>query len=343
MRRFVLLVCALALLAASATAGAQPAASRSWAAPQIKTVVGAGLMSSSVGEFRPNDPLTESELALALYSFGVELHVDEPFRRVSLRELDAQLVAAAGLRAEAQNVRFAARYAGLAPNAWFGTETVARLLGLRVNHPKDQEHLELQPTQPATRAEAAYSIARLLELEATEIEQVRATTYSFAMPLITELQKTLVKRAAKLVGSPYVWAGTSERPQTLAGKRQPGGFDCSGLVWRVFKLEPVAGVPALATALKGRTTYEMSGEIGRNARIPRERLQPADVVFFGDRGPRSKPSEIGHMGIYVGNGWMVHSSDRGTTLTPMTGWYASRFAWGRNVLAEAGKGTPAGR
>jgi cell wall-associated NlpC family hydrolase len=41
------------------------------------------------------------------------------------------------------------------------------------------------------------------------------------------------------------------------------------------------------------------------------------------------------MGIYLGNGWMVHSSDRGTTLVPMTGWYDTRFAWGRNVLAEA--------
>ena len=42
------------------------------------------------------------------------------------------------------------------------------------------------------------------------------------------------------------------------------------------------------------------------------------------------------MGIYLGNGWMVHSSDRGTTLTPMTGWYETRFAWGRRPLAEAG-------
>ena len=42
------------------------------------------------------------------------------------------------------------------------------------------------------------------------------------------------------------------------------------------------------------------------------------------------------MGIYVGNDWMVHSSDRGTTLTPMTGWHETRFAWGRSPLAEAG-------
>ena len=42
------------------------------------------------------------------------------------------------------------------------------------------------------------------------------------------------------------------------------------------------------------------------------------------------------MGIYVGNGWMVHSSARGTTLVPMVGWYETSFAWGRSPLAEAG-------
>jgi O-antigen ligase len=42
------------------------------------------------------------------------------------------------------------------------------------------------------------------------------------------------------------------------------------------------------------------------------------------------------MGIYVGNGWIVHSSRYGTTLTPMTGWYETSFAWGRSPLVEAG-------
>jgi cell wall-associated NlpC family hydrolase len=42
------------------------------------------------------------------------------------------------------------------------------------------------------------------------------------------------------------------------------------------------------------------------------------------------------MGIYVGNGWFVHSSRFGTTLAPMTGWYETTFAWGRSPLVEAG-------
>jgi cell wall-associated NlpC family hydrolase len=79
----------------------------------------------------------------------------------------------------------------------------------------------------------------------------------------------------------------------------------------------------------------MSGEILPAARLTRAEIQPGDIVFFGLRGPRSRPSEVGHMGIYVGNGWIAHSSRFGTTLTPMTGWYETAFAWGRSPLAEA--------
>jgi cell wall-associated NlpC family hydrolase len=140
-----------------------------------------------------------------------------------------------------------------------------------------------------------------------------------------------------------VFAGTSEKPQTIwsAGApgnqlSVPGGFDCSGLVWRVFKLESYDGAASLADVLKGRTTYAMSGEVPKALRIPPELLQPADVVFFGGRGPRSKPAEIGHSGIYLGNGWFVHSSSGGVTLQPLQGWYADELAWARRPLAEAG-------
>ena len=115
----------------------------------------------------------------------------------------------------------------------------------------------------------------------------------------------------------------------------PGGFDCSGLVWRVFKLEPVTGVEALAAVIKGRTTYAMSGEVGKALRIAPGALAPGDVLFFGSNGPRSKPTEVGHSGIYVGNGWFVHASSGGVTLQPLQGWYATTLAWARRPLAEA--------
>lgn len=336
MRLPALLVSTLALgflLAIPAAHASAP----SWATPQIRAVVEAGLMAPSVESFRPQDPLTSGELAVVLASItSDDVATVSPHEPVTLRELHARLVTAAGLRPEARRLRQVALLAGLEPTPWLGTETVARMLGLRVNHPREREGLELQLSQPATRAEAAYSLARLLALRETDREAVRAAVATFTAPALTEQQRELLSRALELVGSPYVWAGTSERKQVLGGRLQPGGFDCSGLVWRVFKLQPLTTAPALAATLRGRTSYAMSGEVAPRLRVARDALQPADVVFFGERGPRSSPSEVGHMGIYVGNGWIVHSSRFGTTLTPMTGWYETTFAWGRNLFAEAG-------
>lgn len=326
---------ALLLATAVTTASARPSA-RSWAAPQIATVVEAGLMAPSAAEFRPDDPLTAVEFGLVLARLGGSVTIDEPDRLVTMRELDAQLVTLVGLRPLARTIRLAALEAGLTPRPWLGTETLARMLGLRVNHLRDVDELERQVFQPATRAEAAYSIARVLALEPSEVNAVRTAAEGFSLPVLSEWQREVLARAVRFVGSPYVWAGSSERPQELFGEVLPGGFDCSGFVWRVYKLESFTGAPALADVLRGRSSYEMSGEVPPSARRTRDRLQAGDVVFFGPRGPRSRPNEVGHMGIYLGNGWIVHSSRFGTTLTPMTGWYESSFAWGRRPLAEAG-------
>jgi cell wall-associated NlpC family hydrolase len=60
------------------------------------------------------------------------------------------------------------------------------------------------------------------------------------------------------------------------------------------------------------------------------------VIFFGSAGPKSKPAQVNHMGIYLGNGWFIHSSGYGVAVAQLAGWYVQRFAWGRRPLAEAG-------
>ena len=62
----------------------------------------------------------------------------------------------------------------------------------------------------------------------------------------------------------------SEGRQTLFGVTSRGGFDCSGFVWRVYKLEAWSGAPALGTTIHGRTTYQMAGEMKKKARIRSE-------------------------------------------------------------------------
>jgi cell wall-associated NlpC family hydrolase len=325
----------VALVAVGSAAGA-PQTRSQFAAAEIRVVVDARLMGPSVEAFRPDDPLSASELAIAIASLGGTISIADSDAPVSVRELDARLVSLAGLRPEAQAIRLAATDAGLSPRPWLGTETIARLLELRVNHPRGEDELELQVTEPVTRAEAAYSFARYLALTDVQFDEARTAASAFSLPPLSEWQREVLSRALRFVGSPYVWAGTSERPQQLFGKTMPGGFDCSGFVWRVYKTKPFAGAPELAGVLAGRTTYAMSGEVDRSKRIERDLLAPGDVVFFGSKGTRSKPSEVGHMGIYLGNDWIVHSSRFGTTLAPLTGWYETTFAWGRSPLVEAG-------
>lgn len=342
MRRLAAIVlCALTVPAAAA------AGERSWAQPQIKLVVEAGLLAERVADFKPQKPLTQKTLAGALETLS--LARDEPVdyrysaaapgRAVTIRELDAALVDFLGLGDSARSVTTALRDAGLAPKLGAGTETIARLLGFRFNHPAADDALELGLNDPATRAEAAYSLARLLDLSGWEQDWIRSQTDELVLPELSDVQRQVLSRAVSFVGFPYVWGGSSEAPQQPFGKRAPGGFDCSGFIWRVFKLEPFLGASALASVLRGRTTFQMSGEVPPAQRIRKaENLQPGDLIFQGDRGPKSKPAQIGHAGIYLGGGWFVHSSGSGTTLHPFEGWYRDQFAWARRPLREAGIG-----
>jgi cell wall-associated NlpC family hydrolase len=336
MTRRVLVCAALALVFASPAAAA-----RSWALPQIKLVTAKGLMGGTANGFRPDDPLSQGELGdLVAGLTDTEAPVAaNPGAPATIGQLDAQLVRALGLLPAARQFSAGVRAAGLTPRAGFGTEVVARLLGLRVDHPAAQDVLELRATDPATRAEAAYSAAHILAFGGWEADWVAKLAAAFQLPAVTGLLHDLLQTAISLVGYPYVWGGTSERTQDpfATGKQVPGGFDCSGFVWRVYKLQAYAGADTLAATLKGRSTYAMSGEVKPAQRIPLAQLEPADLVFFGAHGRRSKPAEVDHTGIYLGNGWFIHSSEGGVELGLLSSdWYAKRFAWGRRPLAEAG-------
>jgi cell wall-associated NlpC family hydrolase len=326
---FTALACACLAAPALAATDAGSSASASWAKPEIRVVVARGLMASDLQSFRPDDALTRGELAdleAGLTARPVKAAA-RPDAAVTIAELDRRLVGILGLRNSAAALTAGARAAGLRTPSRFGTEIVARLLGLRTNHPADQEDLERFPNASAPRAEAAFSVARMLALGAWETERVRIAALSFSLPQLDPWQARILETAFSLVGDPYVWGGESERE---------GGFDCSGFVWRVYKLQPYPDAGSLAETLKGRTTFAMSGEVPRAQRISFADLLPGDLVFFGTAGTRSKPAQVDHMGIYLGAGWIAHSSRFGATLVPLEGWYRDRFAWGRRPLAEAG-------
>jgi cell wall-associated NlpC family hydrolase len=317
-----------------------PGGTGSWADAQIQTVVAAGLMAPSAAEFRPDDPLTSGELAELVAALAGNAAIPipaDPAAPVALADLDAALVQHLGLGPTAKAFRSALAAAGLEPAKRAGTAIVSKALKLHPNHTPETQ--ELTPSSPVSRAETAYAVARVLALpDSWELGDVQTKAAAFALPELGDWQRRILTRAVSLLGYPYVWAGASENGQMLGSGQAPGGFDCSGFVWRVYKLEPYPDAPQLAATLEGRTTYAMSGEVGPALRVARDALLPADVLFFGDRGPKSKPAQIGHMGIYLGNGWFVHSSSggAGVMLSTLTGYYEERFAWARRPLAEAG-------
>jgi cell wall-associated NlpC family hydrolase len=164
---------------------------------------------------------------------------------------------------------------------------------------------------------------------------VQSMADTFALPALSDWQRLILDTAVGRIGMPYVWGGVSDTTETDFGVTARGGYDCSGFVWRVYKLATYPGAGSLSSVLKGRTTYQMSGEVPRAQRVPLLQLAPADVLFFG-AGPQSKPAQVGHTGIYLGNGWFIHSSGYGVALAPLSGWYRDGFAWARRPLREAG-------
>jgi cell wall-associated NlpC family hydrolase len=365
--------CAVAAVATASAPGAG-GSFPNWAAPQIATVVAHRLMGAkSVHKFRPNAALTRKALANLVFGLQQQLGsppppsdsgsgstgttttgtgttttggttttpgVANPGAHMTMAQLDRSLVQAIGLGKAAKEFLQGVRTAGMAVPGRFGTEVVARLLGLRTNHPAAQDFLELRPQDPATRAEAAYSAAQLLGFgylaDSWQIAQVQSLADAFALPQFNDWQRQILQVAFSKIGMPYVWGGTSDGTEVDFGVTGRGGYDCSGFVWRVYKLQSYPNEGSLADTIQGRTTYTMSVEVPRSKRIPFKKLQPADVIFFGSNGSKSRGSQVFHTAIYVGNGWFIESSDQGVALARLTGWNRKKFAWGRRPLLEAG-------
>jgi murein DD-endopeptidase len=95
-----------------------------------------------------------------------------------------------------------------------------------------------------------------------------------------ELGRRVAALAASQVGAPYRFGGDS-----------PRGFDCSGLVWYLYR---EAGVAVPRTAAAQRAAVQP---------VAADALQPGDLVFF------YTPAD--HVGVYLGAGEFVHAPSSG--------------------------------
>lgn len=104
------------------------------------------------------------------------------------------------------------------------------------------------------------------------------------LPMDHESYTALIAEAEKYLGYPYVWGGSS--PET--------SFDCSGFVCWVYTQSGVWNLP--------RTTA--TGIYYHCAMVPKEQIQPGDLIFFTKTYMSSGP--VSHVGIYVGGNQMLH-------------------------------------
>ena len=99
----------------------------------------------------------------------------------------------------------------------------------------------------------------------------------------SEAAQRLLEEAAKYLGTPYVWGGYS-----------PSGFDCSGFVSYCLTNSGVRNT--------GRLTAQ--GLYNICTPVSQSDAQPGDLIFFTGTYDAGEP--VTHIGIYVGNGQMIH-------------------------------------
>jgi cell wall-associated NlpC family hydrolase len=331
------LLAVLAVLAALApAAGARAASLGTWNLGEQHAVREAGVM-HDLGDraFHGERTLSGRELPDALHAFAAQLGVapvGAPSSGVSVTSFDALLVAQLGAADVAAAVQHEAWRAGLQPPATFGTEVVARFLGLRDDHPSGQEQLELYPTDAITRAEVAHSFAVALQWRGGAAQSARDAFARFVLPAYTAAQRRVLRLAVSKIGMPYVWGGETDGAGPALGGQAHGGYDCSGFAWRVFKLSGFSW----GTQIRGRTAAAQAGEIPRAARVRLDDVAPGDLVFFGAARFWQKATEtrIVHEGIALSPDWMIHSSGQGVYVSELRldPWRAKRFSWARRVL-----------
>ncbi|MGF6401551.1 murein DD-endopeptidase [Pseudomonas frederiksbergensis] len=100
----------------------------------------------------------------------------------------------------------------------------------------------------------------------------------------------VISRAHELIGTPYRWGGSSVSK----------GFDCSGLLFYLFRSEAGIHIPRSTSSMlnsKAKTIY-------------RRNLKSGDAVFFKHNGR----NRMEHVGIYIGNNRFIHAPRAGKSI-----------------------------
>lgn len=141
-------------------------------------------------------------------------------------------------------------------------------------------------TKAETKAETIVEAKTETKPEVPGIKKETSSSKSTESSSVEKASRTaLIAYAQQFLGNPYVYGGTSLTK----------GADCSGFVMSVFSHFGIS---------TGRSSRDQAA---RGKTIPVSEVKPGDLLFY------ASGSYINHVGIYVGNGKIIHSS------TPATG------------------------
>jgi len=266
--------------------------------------VSKGWMSAPGGKFNPSGTVTKTELNAAIARVFGLLQTVKAINSISSSD------------------GYAFKHASS-----FGYHTVASHLRTYYNFP-NAAHYEIFPAQRIKRGEFAYALSQLSGT-GWHLWSLQQQFGSVLLPALTPTRRKVVEFAIRYAGTPYTYAGT----------RASTGVDCSGFVWWVLR----AGMGNASSrgyngwSLPQRSSSAMAS--GLTTRITYSSLRPLDILFWDVEGGYSRSaSAVGHAGIYLGNGWFIHSSGSkaGVALDWMgDGYWRDRFVWARRVVPSS--------
>ncbi|MER5435624.1 NlpC/P60 family protein [Streptomyces sp. NPDC002588] len=155
-------------------------------------------------------------------------------------------------------------------------EEKARLAAIE----KEKQEAAARKAAELARQQAAEQAAKEQESAASSDTSASSSSSSADSSSYTTKAEKALAFARAQIGKPYVWGATG-----------PDSYDCSGLTQAAWK---AAGVSL------PRTTYD---QVNAGTTVSLADARPGDLVFFYD--------DVSHVGIYIGNGMMIHAPKPG--------------------------------